>query len=150
MEQPMEPQPVKFVRLNTGEDIICELGEPTKPDTVLIKRPLKVFYSMMENNSGMSSMGVSLIHWIFPKICKNEEYEIDSKDVLLVSDASQDISEYYTEAISTIKLNDVYKEYLDDEYLEDGDMEIDLSEEDEEAVNEFLESIKSNQKRTLH
>jgi len=145
----MEPQ-IKFVRLNTGEDIITELGEETSPETITLRKPLKIFYSMMENDNGAGAMGVSLIHWIFPKLCKVEEVTIANRDVLLVSEASPEMTEYYHATIESIKQNSVYQQYLEDEYKEYEDYDIELSEEDEESVRDFLDSIQSNQKRTLH
>lgn len=148
-------QSVKFVRLNTGEDIIAVIDDTSTFDNggdgtaYIVKNPLKIFYSLMETTPGRTSMGVSLTHWVFPKICKKEEFIIQSRDVLLVSDASPDMVEYYTNSILNIKdSHHIPEEFYDEEEDED---EIEMTDEDAEAIQEMINSIRRDgPKRTLH
>ena len=143
-------QTIKFFRLNTGEDLITVVDSSTE-DSYTLKNPLKVYYTAMENDMGLPSMGVSLSYWVFPKISRCDEFTIRSSDVLLVSDASKDMVEYYTNSIQSIKEGDVYSKYLSEEYSDEEDEEIEMSDEDAEAIQEMLESLRRDgPKRTLH
>lgn len=84
----------KFIRLQNGDDIIAETVEFEDEDGILymIYNPLKVMY-VDSQIPGMLS--VSFIPWVFPKICEHQEFTIHAQDVLLLSDVSASMNEYY-------------------------------------------------------
>lgn len=90
----------KFIRLQNGDDIIAETVEIEDEDGILymVYNPLKVMY--MDVGSGLLS--VSFIPWVFPKICEHQEFTIHAQDVLLLSDVSAKMNEYYWNNLLTM------------------------------------------------
>ena len=148
MNQPTELT-VKFLRLNSGEDVVCETIVASDK-TIKIIKPLKVIYSMSEH-SGMIS--VSLIQWIFPKISTDESFDLDVNHILVSSDASIDMTTYYYKSLDKIEKTidrtghekhereDVYDDYEDDPE--------DVSDDELNLVKEMLEES-ILKKRKLH
>ena len=137
MHQPVELQ-VKFLRLNTGEDIITEMY---KQDTGGYKviNPLKILYTMNEK-TGM--LAISLMHWIFPRISEKVEYDLKEESIVISSNASMQMTEYYYSMLSKSKLKELYDDTVDD--FEDDE---DISDEDLEYVKDKLDDIRKNNKR---
>lgn len=147
MEQPVETV-IKFLRLNSGEDIICEI-QKVSDETFQIHNPLKVVYALNEN-TGMVS--VSLIQWVFPKISEVEQFELDKHNIVISSLASIDMTQYYYKSLDKIKkTSNVSKQYRnlsrDDDYEEDEFEDID--DEALDYVKEMMEEVIKKNKR-LH
>ena len=94
----MEESTVKFVRLTTGEDLISQVTEFISDDDhhYVLMSPMKILY--LSGKTG--SMTISLMQWVFNRICDNQTFTIYPEDVLMVSDATEDIIEYYWDSIS--------------------------------------------------
>jgi hypothetical protein len=140
MHQPVELQ-VKFLRLNTGEDIIAELYQQDNGEYKILN-PLKILYTMNEK-TGM--LAISLMHWIFPKISETIEYDLKQESIVLTSNASIQMTEYYYSMLTKTKAK---QEYEDSDYDEYEDEE-DIADEDLEYVKDKLDNIRKNNKR-LH
>lgn len=84
----------KFIRLQNGDDIVAETVEYEDEKGVLymLCNPLKVVYVQSPHHGYLS---VSFIPWVFTKICDNQEFVIHADDVLLVSNVSEQMNEYY-------------------------------------------------------
>lgn len=82
---------VKFIRLNTGEDIISEI-QSIDDNTIRLIYPMKIIYSM---NQALGLISVSLVQWVFPKISELENFDMNTSNILLSSIASVGITEYY-------------------------------------------------------
>lgn len=97
----MEEYPlVKFVRLTNGDDIVAEVVETEDDKGVLymVINPMKVIYVQSEHQGYLT---VSFIPWVFPKICDHQEFTIHAEDVLLVSNVSEKMNDYYWNNIDT-------------------------------------------------
>lgn len=83
----------KFVRLQTGDDIISEVIEYEDENGIiyLLMNPLKVVY--MPTNTG--HLQVAFMPWVFPKICDHQEFTIHAEDVLIISNVSEYMNDYY-------------------------------------------------------
>ena len=96
---------VKFLRLNTGEDIIAYTLHVKKDDFedehYLVDMPLKIIYSTNENRNMLLS--ISLMQWVFAKISDSEEFKLSAKDVLICSNASSHMVEFYYETVHDIE-----------------------------------------------
>ena len=94
----MESDTVKFVRLTTGEDLISQVTEFISDDDhhYVLMSPMKILY--LSGKTG--SMTISLMQWVFNRICDKQTFTIYPEDVLMVSDATEDIIEYYWDSIS--------------------------------------------------
>lgn len=110
----------KFIRLQNGDDIIAETVEIEDEDGILymVYNPLKVMY--MDVGSGLLS--VSFIPWVFPKICEHQEFTIHAQDVLLLSDVSSSMNDYYWKNLKPEKKSEDIPEILDEleTYLSKG------------------------------
>lgn len=146
MEQPLETT-IKFLRLNSGEDIVCEVQQVSDV-TLQIHNPLKVVYALNEN-TGMVS--VSLIQWVFPKISEIEQFELDKHNIVISSVASIDMTHYYYKSLDKIKkttsVSKQYKSLVRDDYEEDEFEDID--DEALDYVKEMMEEVIKKNKR-LH
>lgn len=144
---------IMFFRLNTGEDIVAKVVFSDKEDVILYY-PLKVVY--LPKGNGMLS--ISFMQWVFQKITMDQEFIINMRDVLTMSVPSDSLVEHYSDTVDyfnttdTVKLNKMTKKTeqdLMDEMFEGIEDELESGETVEEVV-EFLKSISSNNKGTLH
>lgn len=144
---PDDPLPIKFVRLSTGEDVITELLS-VKDDAgeyYIFLNPLKVVYLVGEKPG---SLMLSLIEWVFPKICAKQEFTVFPSDIVTVGEPSEQITDYYYEALFKLekqtKVKMVDKSEMD--YKEDMK---DITDDELEYLTEIMETLK-NSKRNLH
>ena len=136
---------VMFFRLVTGEDIISLSQEITKGDEndayFLMKNPMKIIY--MQNPMMPSKMAISLMQWVFSRICETQEFKIFETDVITISQPSSSLMEYYHEAVTAMET----KPLID---LEDPDtFDEDDLEDDSEMIKSILEHIDPS-KKTIH
>lgn len=54
--------------------------------------PLKVIYMPSETTGYLS---VAFTPWVFPRICEQQEFIIHAEDVMLVTDVSSSMNDYY-------------------------------------------------------
>lgn len=144
---------VKFIRITTGEDLvsqITEISEGERQYYVLIN-PLKVLY--VNDKSGY--MTVSLMQWVFHRICENQEFTIYPEDVVTMGTPTEKMVEYYWSSVD--HYNEVLHErkeaakkeasvaYTDSE-LDNGTVE---DSEGLELLKDLLENLGKG-KGTLH
>lgn len=145
---------VKFIRLNTGEDIIAYTLHVKKDDIedehYIVDMPLKVIYSTNENRNML--MSISLMQWVFSRMTDSEEFKLASKDVLLCSNASSHMTDFYYETVHEI---DQMKEQVEkiknkasDSQIEEDFMDYMDENEGLEMLKEALEKTKN--KKILH
>lgn len=157
-----EPVPT-VLRLVTGEDIIADtvfINEAGNSRYV-ISDPLKIVYLPLTKDTHIS---ISLMQWMFTRISDNQTFELKDRDVLIKTDPSDSLCQYYYKtveyfyeireeqvkkmAMGTEKLkNELYEEIAMSE-----DEEIhDLMDSDEmKEVMEYLKKISKDDKGTLH
>jgi hypothetical protein len=148
-----QPEPisssVKFIRLNTGEDLASEVVYYKTDDDeyYVLLNPLKIVYSVSQSRPGYLSL--SLLQWVLPEICSKQEFTIYPNDILTMSDASDEMDNYYWESLT--KLTYLEQEKSSKKAMEDIDDMFDVEVDDSELsyVKEMLEEIK-NGKRKLH
>lgn len=146
---------VKFLRLNTGEDLIAYTLHVKKDDFedehYVIDMPLKIIYSTNENRNMLLS--ISLMQWIFARISDSEEFKISAKDVLICSNASSHMVDFYYETVHDIEMMREQAEKLEKKKGKAPSVEdwAELTDEGEglEMLQEMLEEI-SKTKKTLH
>jgi len=135
--------PVKFVRLNTGEDIITEVifvrdGE----DHYLFVNPLKIVYNL---GVKPDSLLVAFSPWIFSSLCAKQEFPIFPSDVITIADPSEDVIDCYWEFIE--KMDKAKKRTAAKE--QEAYIENEITEEEEEFLRNVLDTI-GKEKRKLH
>lgn len=163
MHQPVSD--IYHLRLNTGEDLIAEVIWPQvkkgNESHVTIVRPMKII-CLPSKKAGFVTL--SLMQWVFTKITEDQEFNIFSRDILTMSKPTDSLVQYYKETIDYFNLRQAEKELSDvDDYFDKLEKEIKAVEESDRAIDdnlmdselqdiisEFINSLSSNNKGTLH
>ena len=97
---------------------------------------------------------ISLMQWVFGRICDKQEFNISPKDVIFVNPASYSMEDYYW---GTVDYFNKMKEQLESQVdldknahdnLEDSVVDDDSNQND--TINMLMEMLKGSTKRTLH
>ena len=118
--------PYKFIKLSNGEDIVCTIEDndnDSSENQVKVLHPLKMQVLPRALTGGQGD-SIGLSHWIQP-MTEAVSFQISSKDILLISDASPGLIKYYEYVLKQMRkhgftnLNDIDDEEIDDELLDD-------------------------------
>ena len=116
--------PYKFIKLSNGEDIVCTIEDNDNlGNQVKVLHPLKMQVLPRALTGGQGD-SIGLSHWIQP-MTEAVSFQISSKDILLISDASPGLIKYYEYVLKQMSnhdftnLNDIDDEEIDDELLDD-------------------------------
>ena len=116
--------PYKFIKLSNGEDIVCTIEDNDNSENqVKVLHPLKMQVLPRALTGGQGD-SIGLSHWIQP-MTEAVSFQISSKDILLISDASPGLIKYYEYVLKQMRkhgftnLNDIDDEEIDDELLVD-------------------------------
>ena len=120
-----ESIPYKYIKLSNGEDIICKVEDNDNSENqIKVLHPLKM-QLVPRILTGAQGDSIGLSHWIQP-MTEAISFQISSKDILLISDASPGLIKYYEYVLKQMRthgftnLNDVDdEETCDDELLDD-------------------------------
>tara|TARA_R100000664_G_C2656948_1_gene74943 strand:- start:34 stop:435 length:402 start_codon:yes stop_codon:yes gene_type:complete len=131
-------QNIVYFKLVSGDDIISYVDEElnTDEEQVMLYKPLKLFTYNTERGSA-----VRLAKWI--PFVDGEYFLLNEKKIILSSPPSQDILEFYHEAIDTLD------EYEMDQQYESAFESLETSEE-EEALTQALYERFSNTSIMVH
>jgi hypothetical protein len=152
MHQPVDGDPnqspiLKFIRMNTGEDIIAEITKQNDSDEefFILINPMKILYSISQTHGGVS---IALMQWIFPRICDKQEFPVYSSDIVTMCNPSEQMQTYYWNILNKLDGmgNRNYMEDEDEDYEED---DVEPTEEELEYINKMINEIKTG-KRKLH
>lgn len=133
---------IRFIRLVTGEDIVAEVTDVAN-GKLMMNNPLKVVYTPSLQTGFLS---ISLMQWIFTRISKNQTFDMDLHNVLVMTDADQQLKEHYEESLITFSKKDptnISDEEDDDEFGMLG------NDDGVEMLNNLINKIK-NGKGKLH
>lgn len=136
-EENQSKKSVRFIRLNTGEDLVSEI-EYKKTETssyYLLTNPMKIVYMVGDNPN---LVGVSMAEWVFPKICSDQEFVIFASDILTFGRPNANIIELYE------KIKRYEKENNESEIGED------VSDEEVETVRDLMREHQAAKKKLLH
>jgi hypothetical protein len=134
---------ILFLRLKTGEDLITEVLEMDK--TYILMNPCKVLY-LKGSKSGYLS--ISLMQWVFARICADQTFEIDKNEVLFKTIPENTLVEHYWSSVEHfMNMESKDKVEYESSYEEYDDSPM-SSEEGIELIKKLLE-IKSD-KGKLH
>jgi hypothetical protein len=138
-----EENSIQFIRLVTGEDIISDVTHVQSDDTnyYLLNNPLKVVY-LTGSKAGILS--ISLMQWVFWRICDEQVFTIYPEDVLTIAKPSDSMEGYYVKSIEHFKeMKDTLNERTEFETTTDDD--------DDEVVKNIMDLLKnSDDKKKLH
>lgn len=134
---------VRFIRLNTGEDLVSEVSEIENDDNryYIFHNPMKIIYQMNVKGGGLT---ISLMQWVFARICEDQEFVVYSNDVVTMNKTTDSMENYYWETVSHF---DSVKDSLSKKTSFDNDVK-----DESEFLNdlqEILQSFSSSNKK-LH
>ena len=137
----MFEESVQFVRLNTGEDLIAEVTQVQNDDNThyILHNPMKVVYQI---GGARASLSVSLMQWVFSRICENQDFIIYPTDILTMNKTTGDMEDYYWESVDHFVRS---KEKLEKNTVFDDPVE-----EQNDLLSEIQTLIKTTDKRKLH
>lgn len=143
----LEPE-VKFLRLSNGEDIISEIIEIEEDETqyITLVNPMKVIY-LPGTNPG--SLTVSMMQWVFPRICTVQNFNINYDDILTIGIPSNAMIAYYYGTVEHFSNDEKVAKNFEFPELEEEEQETLDDTSGLDMLNEFLETRK-NGKKTLH
>jgi len=116
--------PYKFIKLSNGEDIVCKVeNNDSSENQVKVLHPLKM-QVLPKVLTGAQGDAIGLSHWMQP-MTEAVSFQISSKDILLISDASPGLIKYYEYVLKQMRnhdftdTNDIDDEETYDELLDD-------------------------------
>ena len=136
---------VEFIRLITGEDIVSEYED--HEDFYRLHNPCKVVYVSSMKQGYLS---ISLMQWVFTRICENQIFDLPKNQILLKSKPSEKMVEHYFGSVdhffNTSKKEDIsFDDPIDSDSEEDS-----ISNEDGLKMLENLLDSMKNKKGKLH
>lgn len=141
---------IKFIRLNTGEDLITGITSiqvQGEEPYYILNSPMKVMYTT-PSKSGYYSVGLG--QWVSSKICDDQDFIVYPNEILTIGTPTEKMIEYYWSCVDHFidVMQEEKKEASDAEKYSshDGPME---DSETMELVKEALESLKID-KSKLH
>lgn len=144
MHQPIEIE-LKFMRLNSGEDIVTEV-QTLNDKTYRIINPLKIVYYYNEN---VGVMSMSLVPWIFSRITDNNNYDMEKHNVLVSSNLSTAMVKSYYGILNKINSNMYMVQKEPNDKHEDDD-EYNEEDFDDKAIEETKEMLNDIIKKRYH
>jgi hypothetical protein len=145
---------VRFFRLITGEDILAMseevLGDDFDNAHFLMENPLKVIY--MTNPMNTNNMALSLMQWVFDRVCDEQEFKIYTTDILTTGTPNPEFLKHYAEAVIGLSEGNTQDE-SEGMFMEEDDMDEYLGEDDPDEVTELDDSnrfMNESSKRTIH
>jgi hypothetical protein len=138
MEQIIEENRVKFIRLKNGDDIVAEvieIGENDQVDYMLLN-PLKVVY--ISSTTSDDYLQIAFMPWVFPSICIEQDFYICSDDVLTMGNITEKMIAYYWKNMDYFSKKETKKESVEEPEKPD-------SEELKDILDKLLTST-----RTFH
>lgn len=125
---------VKFVRLNTGEDLVSEVSEVENDDNryYVLHNPMKIIYQMNMKGGGLT---ISLMQWVFARICDDQDFIVYCNDVVTMNKPTDSLENYYWE---TVEHFDTVKESLAKKTSFDNDVK-----DESEFISELQDMLQS-------
>ena len=90
---------VKLIRLKTGEDIISYIEQVDKLNFI-VREPMVVI-TKMDNRNGKHI--IMMDHWLPVPLIRHNEAFITESEIVTMLEPTSDFSEYYENAVSTMK-----------------------------------------------
>lgn len=91
----------RFVRLKNGDDIVSDVVEMSDEEglTIMLINPLKIIY--MPGAVDRTFMQIAFVPWVFKRICSEQHFTISFEDILMISDITEDMNEYYWSSLDS-------------------------------------------------
>lgn len=124
---------VRFFRMNSGEDIVSEVQETEQG--FIFFNPCKVVY-LTSGKPGYLS--ISFMQWVFSRICDNQTFEINKKEILFNVIPSDLTMKHYWESVEHFTRSENKQKLNFDSIIEDEDFLIENTDDAIEMLKEFF------------
>lgn len=138
IERDISEAKIRFMRMITGEDLITEyvsVKEKDDQEYYVFMNPMRIIYIQ---GIKPGSIGVSMVEWVFPKICSDQDFVIFPNDVLTMGKPTSKMLDYYLRLREEELMN-----------LETGSSEDKDASTDDDLLD-ALEEFQTDKKRLLH
>lgn len=122
--------PILFIRMSTGEDIITEVIE-INGNSITILNPFKIVYRIDKDLEGV--MYLELMHWVFPSLVEKQSFTIDTKNILIMHTPNESLIKRYNNQIEDFAIFMKEKESMINSSM------MDVS--DTETFNQLLQDL---------
>jgi hypothetical protein len=136
---------VDFFRLITGEDIVSEY-EDTE-DCYRLINPCKIVYLSSVKKGHIS---ISLMQWIFAKVCDNQVFDLPKSQVQVKSTVSESLIEHYHTSVDHFIQVEAESKIDLEEYEKDDSIENVSSDETLDLIKEYISNLAKQDKGKLH
>ena len=134
---------IKIVRLQSGEDIMADVIQDEKNDTILLENPMHIIFKRIPTGQTVMMM----MPWLPIEIIKENNAIIYGTDILTIIEPKDDLVEYYGNVV--VEAQQKMSEQRNFNDIEDDEEDYDI-EEDEISSDELLEILKEKKKNNLH
>lgn len=148
MHQPIDPlanSAIKFIRMNTGEDLLAGITYLDDKKIFKLENPLRVIYAIHPKDTGR--LIVTLTDWVFPHVCESKEFYIKSSDIVTTGNPNQSILSYYKESVTKKRFSMVDTSLTEDN--EASDLE-EMTQNELQVLDDLMKEVKTISKRKLH
>ena len=138
---------IKIVRLQSGEDVICNYYADEENGQVLLGDPMHLIFKRLPTGKTVMVM----MPWLPMEIIKDNSALIYDSDILTIVDPKDELIHYYNQnvfySLEAAEGNSLAEQLLEDEdefYNEDDE------EDAEMKVEELMEILQERKKNNLH
>lgn len=138
-------QTVEFFRLVTGEDIVSEYE--VQEDHYVLINPCKIVYL---TSSKPGFLSISLMQWVFSKLCEEQIFDLPKNQVLIKSSVSESMIDHYFNSVEHFNKAELKKKMeFDDPIMNDYDEDDPSSNEGLNLLKEIMDKL-NRKKGNLH
>lgn len=131
---------IKIVRLQSGEDVICNYYADDENGVVLLADPMHLIFKRMP--AGRTVM--MMMPWLPVEIIKDNSAIIYDSDILTIIEPKDELIHYYNQNVFHSQ------ELADDNNITEQLLETEDEDDLEEKAEELLEILKERKKSNLH
>ena len=136
---------IKIVRLQSGEDVICNYYADEENGQVLLGDPMHLIFKRMPTGKTVMVM----MPWLPMEIIKDNSALIYDSDILTIVDPKDELIHYYNQNVF-YSLEAAEGNSLAEQLLEEDDEEDDEDEDADMKVEELMEILQERKKNNLH
>ena len=137
---------IKIVRLQSGEDVICNYYADEENGQVLLGDPMHLIFKRMPTGKTVMVM----MPWLPMEIIKDNSALIYDSDILTIVDPKDELIHYYNQNVF-YSLEAAEGNSIAEQLLEDDEEDDEFDEEDAEMkVEELMEILQERKKNNLH
>jgi hypothetical protein len=131
---------IKIVRLQSGEDVICNYYADDKNGVVLLADPMHLIFKRMPTGRTVMMM----MPWLPIEIIKDNSAIVYDSDILTIIEPKDELIHYYNQNVFHSQ------ELADDNSIAEQLLETEDEDDLEEKAEELLEILKERKKSNLH